>query len=284
MPERSKLVAAALRAMDDVRDSYTLQRSGDSMNEKARVSEIAHDLFALSIYVPAFNLRFNHFLIKDEEPLLFHAGMKQMFPLLRDAVARVIDPSSIRWVSFSHYEADECGALNEWLQVAPRAEPVCGLVGAAVSVNDLAVRPARVLAQDEVLKIGRHRLRFRQTPHVPHNWEASLLFEEVTRTLFCSDLFTHNGDVAPLTDSDVVDRAKQGLIEGQQGTLRECLPLHAVDGSDPPWTGRFAAGAVGAHAWLRLRGRRGTSATRSGDGHARRAGIDPCESLTAAGS
>ncbi len=194
------------------------------MNEKARVSEIAPDLFALSIYVPAFNLRFNHFLIKDEEPLLFHAGMKQMFPLLRDAVARVIDPSSIRWVSFSHYEADECGALNEWLQVAPRAEPVCGLVGAAVSVNDLAVRPARVLAQDEVLKIGRHRLRFRQTPHVPHNWEASLLFEEVTRTLFCSDLFTHNGDVAPLTDSDVVDRAKQGLIEGQQGPFANAYP------------------------------------------------------------
>lgn len=194
------------------------------MNEKARVSEIAPDLFALSIYVPAFDLRFNHFLIKDEEPLLFHTGMKQMFPMLRDAVARVIDPSTIRWVSFSHYEADECGALNEWLQAAPQAEPVCGLVGAAVSVNDLAVRPARVLAQDEVLKIGSHRLRFRQTPHVPHNWEASLLFEEVTRTLLCSDLFTHNGDVAPLTDSDVVDRAKQGLIEAQQGPFANGYP------------------------------------------------------------
>jgi len=199
------------------------------MKDMARVTEIAPDHYAISIYVREFNLRFNHFLIKDEEPLLFHTGMKQMFPLVRDAVARIIDPSTMRWVSFSHFEADECGALNDWLAVAPRAEPVCGLVGALVSVNDFSIRQARVLAHDDILKTGKYRVRLRQTPHVPHNWEASLLFEEVTRTLLCSDLFTHEGDVDPITESDVGDRAKQSLIEGSKRALRKRLSLHALD-------------------------------------------------------
>lgn len=171
------------------------------MTDKARVTEIVPDLYAISIYVQEFNLRFNHFLIKDDEPLLFHAGMKQMFPLVRDAVARVIDPSTLRWISFSHFESDECGGLNEWLSVAPHAEPVCGLVEALVSVNDFSIRPGRVLAHDEALETGKYRVRLRQTPHVPHNWEASLLFEEATRTLLCSDLFTHEGDVEPVIES-----------------------------------------------------------------------------------
>ncbi len=194
------------------------------MKDMARVTEIAPDLYSISIYVQEFNLRFNHFLIKDDEPLLFHAGMKKMFPLVRDAVARIIDPSTIRWVSFSHFEADECGALNEWLGVSPHAQPVCGLVAALVSVNDVAVRQSRVLAHDEVLKTGKYRLRLRQTPHVPHNWEASLLFEEVTRTLLCSDLFSHEGDVEPLTESDVVGRAKRAFIEGQKGPFANAYP------------------------------------------------------------
>ncbi len=194
------------------------------MTNMARVTEIAPDHYAISIYVQEINLRFNHFLIKDEEPLLFHTGMKHMFPLVRDAVARVIDPSTLRWISFSHFEADECGALNEWLAMAPHAQPVCGLVGALVSVNDFAHRPARVLAHDEILETGKHRFRFRQTPHVPHNWEASLLFEEVTRTLLCSDLFTHEGDVEPITESDVVERAKRALIEGQKGPFANAYP------------------------------------------------------------
>ena len=194
------------------------------MRNIARLTEIAPDHHLISIYVPEFNLRFNHFLIKDDEPLLFHAGMKTLFPEVRDAVARVIDPSTIRWISFSHFEADECGALNEWLAMAPHAEPVCGMVGALVNVNDFAVRPARVLAHDEVLKTGKYRLRFRQTPHVPHNWEASLLFEEVTRTLLCSDLFTHEGDAEPITESDIVDRAKRTLIEGQKGPFANAYP------------------------------------------------------------
>jgi flavorubredoxin len=194
------------------------------MTEMARVAEIAPDHYSISIYVPEFNLRFNHFLIKDDEPLLFHTGMKQMFPLVRDAVARVIDPSTLRWISFSHFEADECGALNDWLTIAPHADPVCGLVGALVSVNDFANRPARVLTHDEILKTGKYRVRFRQTPHVPHNWEAGLLFEEVTRTLLCSDLFTHEGDVGPVTESDIVDRAKRALNEGQAGAFANAYP------------------------------------------------------------
>lgn len=194
------------------------------MPDTARVTEIAPDHYLISIYAPEFNLRFNHFLIKDDEPLLFHAGMKRMFPLVRDAVARVINPATLRWVSFSHFEADECGALNDWLALAPHAEPLCGLVGASVSVNDFAVRPARVLAHDETLKTGAYRFRFQQTPHVPHNWEAGLLFEEVTRTLLCSDLFTHEGDVEPMTSSDVLDRAKQALIKGKKGPFADPYP------------------------------------------------------------
>jgi flavorubredoxin len=200
-------------------------RTGGTMADYARVAEIAPDHFVISIYVPEFNLRFNHFLIKDEEPLLFHTGMKQMFPLVRDGVARVIDPATLRWISFSHFEADECGALNEWLALAPRAEPVCGLVGALVSVNDFSLRPVRVLAQDEMLKTGKYRFRFRQTPHVPHNWEAGLLFEEVTRTVLCSDLLTHEGDREAITESDVVDRAKRALIEGQRGPFANAYPF-----------------------------------------------------------
>ena len=194
------------------------------MTDMARVAEIAPDLYSISIYVREFNLRFNHFLIKDDEPLLFHTGMKRMFPLVRDAVARVIDPSSLRWISFSHFEADECGALNEWLALAPHAEPACGLVGAQVSVNDFALRHARVLAHDEILTTGKYRLRLRETPHVPHSWEAIVLFEEVTRTLLCSDLFTHEGDVEASTESDVVDRAKRALVEGQKGPFANAYP------------------------------------------------------------
>lgn len=194
------------------------------MTNMARVAEIAPDHYSISIYSREFNLRFNHFLIKDDEPLLFHTGMKALFPLVRDAVARVIDPSSLRWISFSHFEADECGALNEWLALAPHAQPVCGLVGAQVSVNDFALRQARVLAHDEILKTGTYRLRLRETPHVPHSWEAVVLFEEATGTLLCSDLFTHEGDVEALTESDVVDRAKRALIDGQKGPFANAYP------------------------------------------------------------
>ena len=135
-----------------------------------RVDEIAPDIFRLSLFVPEMNIQFNQFLVRDEEPLLFHTGMRQIFPEVREAVAQVIDPATLRWIGFSHFEADECGALNHWLDTAPQASPLCGFVGANVSVNDFADRPARTMNDDEVLSTGRYRFRFLATPHVPHCW------------------------------------------------------------------------------------------------------------------
>lgn len=191
------------------------------------IAEIAPDLFRISTYVPEFDLQFNQFLVRDEEPLLFHTGMRAMFPLVRDEVARVVEPSRIRWIGFSHFESDECGALNEWLAVAPRAEPVCSLVGALVSVNDFASRPARAMQDGETFATGRHSFRFLHTPHVPHCWEAGLMYEETAGTLLCSDLFTHNGDAEPVTGSDIVGRFSQNLIAGQQGAFADAYPYTA---------------------------------------------------------
>ena len=188
------------------------------------VTEVAPDVFRISTYVPAANLEFAQFLVVDEEPLLFHTGMKALFPAVREAVGSVLDPSRIRWVSFSHFEADECGALNEWLTVAPSAQAACSLVGAVVSVDDFAIRPARPLANDEALATGKYRFRFLQTPHVPHCWEAGLLFEETQGTLFCSDLFQQNGECAPSTESDVVEPCKRALLEYQKGPFANYLP------------------------------------------------------------
>ena len=188
------------------------------------IEEVAPDLYRISTYVPEINLQFNQFLVRDDESLLFHTGMRGIFPLVRDEVARVIAPSRIRWIGFSHFESDECGALNDWLEVAPEAEPVCSLVGAMVSVNDFAARPARAMTDGEALSTGKYRFRFLHTPHVPHCWEAGLLFEETEGTLLCSDLFTHYGDVEPQTSSDVVGRFRQDLIREQQGPLANAYP------------------------------------------------------------
>ncbi|HEX8161183.1 MAG TPA: hypothetical protein VF538_04885 [Pyrinomonadaceae bacterium] len=191
------------------------------------VEEIAADLYRVSTYVPEFDLQFNQFVVRDEEPLLFHTGMRGLFPVVREEVARVVDPSLIRWIGFSHFESDESGALNEWLAVAPRAEAVCSLVGALVSVNDFASRPARAMQDDEVLATGKYRFRFLRTPHVPHCWEAGLLYEETAGTLLCSDLFTHYGDVEPLTSSDIIGRFREGLIAGQQSPFADAYPYTA---------------------------------------------------------
>jgi flavorubredoxin len=190
-----------------------------------KVTEIAPDLLRISVFVPDFNMQFNHFLVRDEEPLLFHAGLRQMFPEVREAVASVIDPAKLRWISFSHFESDECGALNEWLAIAPHAEAACGFVGAMVSVNDFAVRPARVMNSDEPLHTGKYKFRYYPTPHVPHGWDAGVLFEETTATLLCSDLFHHNGDVEPVTSSDIVGRVRETLLELQSGPLAFYLPF-----------------------------------------------------------
>jgi flavorubredoxin len=203
-----------------------------------RVDEIAPDVFRLSLYVPEMNIQFNQFLVKDDEPLLFHTGMHHIFPQVREAVGRLIDPASLRWIGFSHFEADECGALNDWLATAPQATPVCGFVGANVSVNDFASRAARAMNDDEVLTTGKYRFRFLATPHVPHCWEASLLFEETAGTLFSSDLFFHWGDAEPKTTSDVVDRFKEGLIADQKGPFANAYPYTPQTG---PTLQRLAA-------------------------------------------
>ena len=196
------------------------------------ITEIAPDTYRISIYVPQANLQFNHFLIKDDEPLLFHTGLKAMFPLVHEAVATLIDPTQLRWIGFSHFESDECGALNQWLEVAPMAEPACSITGALVSVNDFATRPARGLTQDEVLSTGKYSFRFHRTPHLPHGWDAGVLFEETNSTLFCSDLFHQNGDVEPLVESDVVERSRAAMSEYQTGILANYMPF-------TPQTGRI---------------------------------------------
>jgi flavorubredoxin len=188
------------------------------------INEIAPDLFRLSVYVPAFDMQFNHFLVRDEEPLLFHAGFKGMFPALREAVGSLIDPSKLRHVAWSHFESDECGALNHWLELAPNAQPVCTLVGKLVSVDDFAIRPARGMTADEVLTTGKYRYRFYRSPHLPHGWDAGVLFEETRKTLFCSDLFHHFGDVAPVTSSDLIEPSRQAMLQLQQGPLEGYIP------------------------------------------------------------
>lgn len=191
------------------------------------VEEIAPDLYRISTYVPEINLQFNQFLVKDDEPLLFHTGMRILFPAVREEAAKIINPAKIRWIGFSHFESDECGALNDWLDIAPEAEPVCSFVGALVSVNDFSKRPARGMMDGETLNTGRYSFRFLQTPHVPHCWEAGLMFEETSKTLLCSDLFTHSGDVESLTSSDIVGRFKEDLIIGEQSPLAHAYPYSA---------------------------------------------------------
>jgi flavorubredoxin len=161
----------------------------------AQIDEITEDLYRISIYVPPLDLQFNHFLVRDEEPLLFHTGMRRMFPEVRDAVTRLIDPATLRWISWSHFEVDECGALNDWLAIAPKAQAACGQVGALVNLEDFAARPPRGLTREDVIDTGRHRFRWVPTPHLPHGWDAGVLFEERDRVLLCSDLFHQTGQV-----------------------------------------------------------------------------------------
>jgi flavorubredoxin len=190
-----------------------------------QINEIAPDMYRISTFIPEINLQFNQFLVRDEQPLLYHTGMKGLFPIVRDAVATLIDPATIRWIGFSHFEADECGALTEWQTLAPEATAVCSFVGKMVSVDDVvARRPAQALADGEVFSTGKYRFRLLHTPHVPHCWEATHLFEEANGTLLCSDLLHQNGDVEPSTSADVVGRFRQTLVDYQQGPLANYMP------------------------------------------------------------
>ena len=191
-----------------------------------KIDEIAPDVYRISVFVPDIQLQFNHFLVKDEEPLLYHAGLRLMFPVLYEAVKTLLDPKTIRWIGFSHFEVDECGALNEWLQVAPYAQAVCSEIGALVNMSDFASRPALSMKNGETLQTGKHIYRFIQTPHLPHGWDAGVMFEETNKTLLCSDLFHQNGDLVPLTDKDILEAHKQAILFYESGPLMDYTPYN----------------------------------------------------------
>ena len=191
----------------------------------SQITEIAPNVFKIATFFSDVNIQFNQFLVRDEEPLLYHTGMKGLFPTINEAVAKLIDPRKIRWIGFSHFEADECGALREWQNIAPDATAICSFVSKMVSVDDVvAERPARALEDGEVIVTGKLGFKFLLTPHVPHGWDAGHLFEENNGTLLCSDLFHQNGDVEAVTNFDIVSRFRETLIEYQKGPFANYLP------------------------------------------------------------
>lgn len=178
---------------------------------ETRIDEIGDGIYRLSTFVPDIappaGFTFNQFLVLGDEPLLFHTGLRRMFPLVSAAMARIMPVERLRWISFGHYEADECGAMNEWLAAAPQAQVAHGMTGCMVSLEDMADRRPRALSDGEVIDIGARRVRYIDTPHVPHGWDAGVLYEETTRTLFCGDLFTHFGNGPAVTQADIVGQA-----------------------------------------------------------------------------
>jgi flavorubredoxin len=174
---------------------------------ETRVAEIADGIHQLTTHVPEMDFSFNQYLVTADEPLLFHTGPRRMFPLVSEAVARVVPVDQLRWISFGHVESDECGSMNDWLGAAPQSTVAQSMTGCMVSVTDLADRAPRPLADGEVLDIGGHRIRWIDTPHVPHAWEAGIIYDETTRTLFCGDLFTRTGAYAPASTDDLMGPA-----------------------------------------------------------------------------
>jgi len=176
------------------------------------IDEIAPGIYRLSTFVPQIGpsgFTFNQFLLDDDEPLLFHTGHRAMFPDVRTAIEQVMPVDRLRWITFGHVESDECGAMNEFLAVAPQAQIAHGAGGCQVSLDQMADRPPRPLADGETITLGRMRVRHLDTPHVPHAWEARVLFEETTQTLLCGDLFTHLGNGPALTENDILGPSEQ---------------------------------------------------------------------------
>lgn len=201
------------------------------------ITEIGDRVFRLSTYLPEVappaGFTMNQFLVDADEPLLFHCGPRAMFPLVAEALANIRPVESLRWISFGHIESDECGAMNQWLAAAPDAEVAFNPLGCDVSVNDLADRPPRIVAPDEILDLGDRRVRMLPTPHVPHNWEAQVLYEEVTGTLLCGDLLSQLDGRVATTEDDIVDAAitaedafgATGLTPSTAPTLRALADL-----------------------------------------------------------
>ena len=169
---------------------------------ESRLDEIAENIFRIAVWTDQAPISFNQFVIRDTCPTLIHTGHARLFDTVRMQVERVLDPGTLRYISFSHFEADECGALNHWLELAPQAETLCGRIAARTSIDDFAIRPPRVVADNALVDLGAHRLQMLETPHFPHNWDAVMLFEIQTGMLFGSDLGTHGGQREPLTDED----------------------------------------------------------------------------------
>src|SRR4051812_40125905 len=230
---------------------------------ETQTNEIADGIYRLSTFVPDVappaGFTFNQFLILGDEPLLFHTGLRKMFPLTRAAISRLIAPERLRWIAFGHFEADECGAMNEWLAVAPRAQLAHGQTGCMVSLNDMADRAPRVLVDGETINLGGgKRVRYIDTPHTPHGWDAGVLYEELTRTLMCGDLFTQLGDGPAVTEGDVVgpaiaaeDLFKYSALNPAMGTtirsLAKLTPRTLALMHGPSFSGDGAA-ALGALA------------------------------------
>ena len=185
-----------------------------SKEDGTRIDEIASGIYRISTPVPPAvipgGFTFNQYLIVDDAPLLYHTGPRKMFPLVSEAISSVIPVQSLRYIGFSHYEADECGSLNDFLEAAPQAEPLCSNIAKMVSVDDIALRPAHALADGEELSLGAHVVRWIDTPHLPHAWECGHLFETTTKTLFCGDLFTQGGhEHEPLITTDILDSSEE---------------------------------------------------------------------------
>jgi flavorubredoxin len=172
-----------------------------------RIDEIAPDIYRISTFIEQAGIPFDQFLVVADEPLLFHTGLGMLYPSVAEAVRRVMPVERLRWITFGHYEADECGAMNHWLADAPRATVAHGQIAVMLSLMDQAARPPRALADGEVLDLGGKRVRFIATPHVPHGWDAGLLYEETTNTLFAGDLFSAFGDGPFTTAGDIVGPA-----------------------------------------------------------------------------
>lgn len=201
----------------------------------ARIHEIGDGIYRINtpLDIPGGTFSFNQYLVVDDQPLLFHTGPRAIFPLVREAMATVMDPAKLRYVSFSHVEADECGSLNQWLAIAPEAQPLCGAIAAMVSIGDLADRAPRAMADGETLSLGKRTVRWLDTPHLPHGWETGYLFEETTNTLFCGDLFTqpgHGDD--PVVESDILEPSE---------AFRHALDYYSATKNGPALIGKLAA-------------------------------------------
>ncbi|MDQ3282269.1 MAG: MBL fold metallo-hydrolase [Acidobacteriota bacterium] len=200
-----------------------------------RIHEIAEGIYRINtpVEIPNGAFSFNQYLVIDDEPLLFHTGPQKLFPFVREAVSRVMDAERLRWIAFSHYEADECGSLNDWLAIAPQSQPLCSTTAAIVSVNDVAARPARAMADGETLSLGRRTVQWFDTPHLPHGWETGYLADVTSRTLFCGDLFTQpgRGDDA-LVSSDIL---------GPSEAFRESMDYYAHSKNARPLIEKLAA-------------------------------------------